>query len=166
MDAGLFRWVAGQREKVDRQPQLARRAPSRAARALRGGGSVQVLAAHTASMIGRTLRKWKQNWRFLLKTTVAQALATCFALTMMPRYTTPFMATVPYVPPPAPAPVQILCWPLLNTFDSVSGGDFDFRDVGFAPLVLAWNAFLWAAVLLELKQVLVRAATRRRCTER
>ncbi len=103
-------------------------------------------------MFERTLKKWKDNWEFLLKATTAQALSTLIAVGCIPRG-----YDVPHV---LPIPTRILCWPLLSCWDLTEWEVFRGASGWFLFLVLFWNAFLWAVALLELKQVLARTLMR------
>ena len=105
-------------------------------------------------MIGRILEKWKQNWPFLLAVTVA--------LTLVAGLTP--IRTHPNMLAELPIHLRVLGWPFLNILRALMDGFPEKVSLLLLPPIL-WSAFLWAVVLLELKQVLARTKSRRQRTE-
>ena len=105
-------------------------------------------------MISGTLKKWKQNWPFLLAVTIA--LTSVAGLT--PIRTHPNMLAE------LPIHLRVLGWPFLNILRALIDGFPEKVSLLLLPPIL-WSAFLWAVVLLECKQVLARILARRQRTE-
>ena len=106
-------------------------------------------------MTTRILKKWKQNWPFLLAVTIA--------LTLVAGLTP--IRTHPNMLAELPIHLRVLGWPFLNILRALIDGFPEKVSPLLLPPIL-WSAFFWAVVLLELKQVLARAAKRRQRTER
>jgi hypothetical protein len=101
-------------------------------------------------MVASTLRKWRHNWKFLLATA-----ATLFGTVALSQFHEHVMT-----PEDLPIHLRILGWPFLDIFCSLIEG-FPAWGGFVVALPFAWSAFFWAALLLELKQVLARTFTRR-----